>query len=108
MDENHTAAVVQRYLDALDGDTPAAPIIAALLDRAVGRLEMLCGSMLYPTYHRLTPSPLSLQTDEVLGADFERLVKAMRGVRPLDRARVLRLGQSTHALEAQGPGPPLR
>jgi hypothetical protein len=82
MDENHTAAVVQRYLDALDGDTPAAPIIAALLDRAVGRLEMLCGSMLYQTYHRLTQPPLSLQTDEVLGAAFERLVKAMRGVRP--------------------------
>jgi hypothetical protein len=47
MDENHTTAVVQRYLDALAGDTPADPIIRALLDRAIGRLEMLCASMLY-------------------------------------------------------------
>jgi hypothetical protein len=82
MDENHTTAVVQRYLDALAGDTPADPIIRAMLDRAIGRLEMLCGSMLYQKYHRLTQPPLCLQTDEVLGAVVERLLKAMRGVHP--------------------------
>ena len=82
MDENHTTAVVQRYLDALAGDTPADPIIRALLDRAIGRLEMLCASMLYQKYHRLTRPPLCLQTDEVLGAVVERLLKAMRAVRP--------------------------
>ena len=35
MSEDHTTAAVQRYLDALAGDTPADPIIRALLDRAV-------------------------------------------------------------------------
>ena len=82
MDENHTTADVQRYLDALAGDTPADPIIRALLDRAIGRLEMLCASMLYQKYHRLTLPPLSLQTAEVLGAVIERLLKAMREIRP--------------------------
>jgi hypothetical protein len=37
-DEYHTTAVVQRYLDELDGDSPAEPIVRALLDRAVRRL----------------------------------------------------------------------
>jgi RNA polymerase sigma-70 factor (ECF subfamily) len=73
---------VQRYLDALAGDTPPEPIIRELLDRAVGRLEMLCGNMLYRSYSRLTRPPLGLQSDEVLGAVVERLIKAMRAVRP--------------------------
>ncbi len=42
MSENDITAAVQRYIDALAGDAPADPIIRALLDRAVGRLEMLC------------------------------------------------------------------
>ena len=82
MGENHTTAVVQRYLDALGEELPADPIIRALLDRAVGRLEMLCSNMLFRSYPRLTRPPLSLQTDEVLGAVIERLLKAMRAVRP--------------------------
>jgi RNA polymerase sigma-70 factor (ECF subfamily) len=82
MSEDHTTAAVQRYLDALTGDAPADPIIRALLDRAVGRLEMLCAGMLYSSYPRLMRPPLSLRTDEVLGAVVERLLKAMRAVRP--------------------------
>ena len=38
--------------------------------------------MLYRSYPRLTQPPLSLQTDELLGAVVERLLKAMREVRP--------------------------
>jgi RNA polymerase sigma-70 factor (ECF subfamily) len=83
MSEGHTTTVtVQRYLDALAGDTPADPIIRALLDRAVGRLEMLCANMLYRSYPRLTHPPLNLQPEEMLGAVVGRLLKAMHAVRP--------------------------
>ena len=82
MGETHTTAVVQRYLDALDEETPADPLIRALLDRAVGRLEKLCGSMLFRSYPRLTRPPLGLRTNEVLGAVVERLLRALRAVRP--------------------------
>jgi RNA polymerase sigma-70 factor (ECF subfamily) len=79
---DRTTAVVQRYLDALAGDTPDDPIIRALLDRAVGRLELLCANMLYRSYPRLTRPPLRLETDEVVGAVVERLIKALGTVRP--------------------------
>jgi RNA polymerase sigma factor (sigma-70 family) len=82
MSENHTTVTVQRCLDALAGETPADPLIRALLDRAVGRLEMLCASMLYRAYPRLTRPPLCLDADEVLGAVVERLLKSMHAVRP--------------------------
>ena len=79
---DRTTAVVQRCLDALAGDTPADPLIRALLDRAVGRLEMLCANMLYRSYPRLTRPPMRLETEDVVGAVVERLLKAMRAVRP--------------------------
>ena len=79
---DRTTAVVQRCLDALAGDTPADPLIRALLDRAVGRLELLCANMLYRSYPRLTRPPLRLETDEVVGAVVERLIKALGTVRP--------------------------
>ena len=44
MGEDRTTVVVQRCLDALAGETPAEPLIRALLDRAVGRLELLCAT----------------------------------------------------------------
>src|SRR5262249_24563060 len=75
-------AVVQRYLDELDGDSPAEPIIRALLDRAVRRLHLLCATLLHRSYPRLTQPPLNLQTDELLGAIAERLLKALREARP--------------------------
>ena len=79
---DRTTAVVQRCLDALAGDTPAEPIIRALLDRAVGRLELLCANMLHRSYPRLTRPPMRLETDEVVGAVVERLLKALGTVRP--------------------------
>jgi hypothetical protein len=51
MSDEHTTAVVQRYLDELAGDSPAEPIIRALLDRAVRRLYLLCASMLHRSYN---------------------------------------------------------
>jgi RNA polymerase sigma factor (sigma-70 family) len=82
MSEESTTPAVQRYLDALAGDQPAEPIVRALLDRSVRRLQMLCANLLYRKYRRLTLPPLNLQPDEMLDAVVERLLKAMRSVRP--------------------------
>jgi len=78
----HTTAIVQRYLDELGGETPAEPVIRALLDQATGRLQLLCTHLLYRSYPRLTRPPLNLQADELLGGVVERLLKALRAVRP--------------------------
>jgi RNA polymerase sigma-70 factor (ECF subfamily) len=82
MGEGNTTAVVQRYLDALAGDVPAEPIIRALLDQSVRRLQVLCTNLLHRGYPRLTRPPLNLQSDEMLDAVVERLLKALREVRP--------------------------
>jgi RNA polymerase sigma-70 factor (ECF subfamily) len=82
MDEEHTTAAVQRYLDELAGDSPAEPVVRALLDRAVRRLHQLCASVLYRGYPRLTRPPLNLEVDDMLGAVVERLLKALRQARP--------------------------
>jgi RNA polymerase sigma factor (sigma-70 family) len=84
MSEEPTTAVVQRYLDELGGDSPAEPIVRALLDRAVRRLHLLCATLLHRSYPRLTRPPLNLQADELLGAIAERLLKALREARPRD------------------------
>src|SRR6266478_4334323 len=82
MPDERTTAAVQRYLNELAGDAPADPIVRALLDRAVRRLEWLCANLLYRSYPRLTAPPLNLQPDEMLGGVVERLLKAMRQVHP--------------------------
>ena len=82
MPEENTTAAVQHYLNALAGDQPAEPIVRALLDRSVRRLQLLCGNLLHRNYRRLTLPPLNLQTDEMVSAVVERLLKAMRSVRP--------------------------
>src|SRR3984893_16108864 len=80
--DEQSTAVVQRYLDELAGDSPAEPIVRALLDRAVRRLHLLCATLLHRSYPRLTHPPLNLQADELLGAIAERLLKALRQARP--------------------------
>ena len=85
MDEKDTNAAVQRYLDDLagiEGSSPAAPIVRDLLARAVRRLQILCASLLHRSYPRLARPPLNLQTDEVLSAVVERLLKALNEARP--------------------------
>jgi RNA polymerase sigma-70 factor (ECF subfamily) len=82
MSEEPTSDAVQRYLDALAGDQPAEPIVRALLDRSVRRLQLLSANLLYRKYRRLTLPPLNLQPDEILDAVVERLLKAMRSVHP--------------------------
>jgi DNA-binding CsgD family transcriptional regulator len=82
MSEEQTTAVVQRYIDELAGDAPAEPIVRALLDRSVHRLQVLCANLLYRGYPRLMQPPVNLQPDELLGAVVERLLKALRAARP--------------------------
>jgi RNA polymerase sigma-70 factor (ECF subfamily) len=82
MPEENTTAIVQRYLDELAGEAPAEPVVRPLLDRAFLRLQRLCATLLYHDYPRLTHPPLNLQTDELLSAVVERLLKALREARP--------------------------
>jgi RNA polymerase sigma factor (sigma-70 family) len=85
LDASETTAAIQRYLNELagvQGDTPVEPIVSALLATSANRLHMLCASLLYRSYPRLTRPPYSLQADELLSAVVERLLKALREVRP--------------------------
>jgi RNA polymerase sigma-70 factor (ECF subfamily) len=85
VEENHTTAAVQKYLNELAGvrgDSPAEPIIRDLLASAVNRLRALGATLLFRSYPRLTRPPLNLQADEMLSSVVERLLKAMRDVRP--------------------------
>jgi hypothetical protein len=41
MNDEPTTAVIQRWLDALQGDAPAEPLIRQLLERAVDRFGTL-------------------------------------------------------------------
>jgi RNA polymerase sigma-70 factor (ECF subfamily) len=85
MTEDRTTVEVQRYLDELagvKGNASAEPIVEALLSRAVSRLHILCTSLLMRSYPRLMRPPLNLQSEEMLSAVVERLLKAMREVRP--------------------------
>jgi RNA polymerase sigma factor (sigma-70 family) len=82
MQEEPTTAVIQRYLDALPDDPAAEPIIRELLDRAVGRLRLLCATHLHRSYPRLARPPVSLETDELLGGVVAGLLTALRTTRP--------------------------
>jgi RNA polymerase sigma-70 factor (ECF subfamily) len=82
MHEEQTTVIIQRYLDALPGDTVAEPMVRELLERAVGRLRLLCGTFLFKRYPRLTRPPVNLQTDELLGGVVAGLLTALRTTRP--------------------------
>jgi len=85
MEDTRTTMAVQRFLDELagvKGDAPADPIVRALLACAVDRLHLICATLLFRSYPRLTQPPLNLQADEMLSSVVERLLKAMRKVHP--------------------------
>jgi RNA polymerase sigma-70 factor (ECF subfamily) len=82
MTEDRTSVVVQRYLVELAEGAPADSVIRVMLDRAARRLHRLCASILYRGYPRLTRPPLNVQSEEMLGAVVERLLKALREARP--------------------------
>jgi RNA polymerase sigma factor (sigma-70 family) len=83
--DDETTAIVQRYLDGLAaarGGPEEESAIRELLAGSVARLRQLCANLLYRSYPRLARPPLNLQADEMLDAVVERLLKALRGVRP--------------------------
>jgi RNA polymerase sigma-70 factor (ECF subfamily) len=82
MREEPTTVIIQRYLDALPGDTAAEPLIRELLERAAGRLRLLCATLLYRSYPRLTRPPVNLEADELLGGVVAGLLRALRATRP--------------------------
>lgn len=82
MDQERTTAAVQVYLQRLAVDSSDDAVVRELLGRAVGRLHLLCTGLLVRSYPRLTRPPLNLQSEEMLSSVVERLMKAMREVRP--------------------------
>ncbi len=82
MDEDPTTIIIQRYLDALPGDGAAEPAVRALMERAAGRLRVLCASFLYRSYPRLARPPVNLEADELLGGVVAALLTALRATRP--------------------------
>ena len=82
MHEEPTTVIIQRYLDALPGDTATERTVRELLERAAGRLRLLCATFLYKRYPRLTRPPVNLEPDELLGEVVARLLIALRTTRP--------------------------
>lgn len=80
--EQRTTVAVQSYLDQLAAGEPADVVIRELLNRAAERLRLLCSTLLFQSYRRLTRPPANLQSDEMLSAVVERLLKALSEVRP--------------------------
>jgi len=82
MSAEQTTVIIQRYLDALPGNTASEPLVQELLERAVGRLRLLCATLLYKSYPRLTRPPTNMETDELLGGVVAGLLTALRTTRP--------------------------
>lgn len=81
MNDDHTTIAVQRFLDELNHE-PDEHLVRELLGRSILRLQQLCAALLHRSYPRLTQPPLNLQSDEMLSAVVERLIKALREARP--------------------------
>jgi RNA polymerase sigma-70 factor (ECF subfamily) len=82
MHEEPTTVIIQRYLDALPGDAADERAVRELLERAAGRLRLLCTTLLYKSYPRLTRPPMNLEPDELLGGVVAGLLTALRTTRP--------------------------
>ena len=101
MNEEQTTVIIQRYLDALPGNTAAEPMIRELLERAASRLRVLSATFLYERYPRFTRPPVNLEPDELLGDVVARLLTALRTTRPPTVRQFFAPGQPAHARAAQ-------
>jgi RNA polymerase sigma factor (sigma-70 family) len=85
IDSDDTEMALQHCLDRLAGatdDATAREIVREVLSVAAERIQFLCGLTLGRHYPRLTKGPFNVQSDEVFSSVAERLIKAMRNVRP--------------------------
>jgi RNA polymerase sigma-70 factor (ECF subfamily) len=85
VEPDDTDFAVQRCLNQMAqipeyGDTQQ--IVRELLSVAAERLRSLCGLMLRRSYPRLARGPFNVDPDRLLSAVVERMIKAMRIVRP--------------------------
>src|SRR5262249_8294479 len=86
IDSEDTDVVIQRCLNRLArtaDDLDAPDIVRELLSVAATKILILCESTLSRSYPRLARGPLNIRADELLSAVAERLIKAMRKVRPI-------------------------
>src|SRR5712675_800781 len=87
MGPGETTVAVRQYLSDLGRSQDAAeadPIIRELLARSASRLHVLGARMLHGGFPRLTRPPLGLESEDMLGAVTERLLRALREARPKD------------------------
>ena len=85
MDKDHTTIIMERFLSQLarlDGSATVEPVIEALIDSSVSRLHLLCRTLLVRSYPRLARPPLNLEPEELLSAVVDRLLRALREIRP--------------------------
>lgn len=85
MESERTTIAIQRYLDDLTSPaagSQAEPVVREMLGRAAERLHLLCHSLLHRSYPRLIRPPVNLQATDLLSAVIERMLKALREVRP--------------------------
>ncbi len=82
MIQEQTTAVVQRYLEELDGDAPRRTDRPSAFGPVGASTPGALRNLLYRGYPRLMQPPVNLQPDELLGAVVERLLKALRDARP--------------------------
>jgi hypothetical protein len=111
--------LIQRLLDELHGaaDVPMGPLAQKMFAHSVTRFHWLCDLMLQRQYPRLTRGPLNLTADELLSGVAERLIKAIRKVRPetvpqyfapANRHVRWELNDSARRLDIEGNSPELR
>jgi RNA polymerase sigma-70 factor (ECF subfamily) len=82
MSDESTTAAIQHYLEDLGRENAGEIAIRPLMERSVERLHRHCATLLHRSYPRLTRPPLNLETEEMLSAVVERLLKALRSARP--------------------------
>jgi RNA polymerase sigma-70 factor (ECF subfamily) len=85
IDSEDIDAAVQRCLNRLaraTDDVDARAIVRELLGVVAGRILLLCRATLSRHYPRLARGPFNVRPEGLVGAVVERLIKAMRNVRP--------------------------